>query len=138
MSAKLWTAANSIMLAMFILSTVVQFNDPDAPVWIAVYAAAAVLTGLEIRRRTPIWAAVTLAIIAFIWSGYIGRRVHGVSLSALVAQWEMKDVHVEEAREMYGLMIVGVWMTVIACVSFIYRMGRASGASSHDASRMPS
>lgn len=118
MTAKLWTVANAIMLVMFVFSTVVQFNDPDAPVWIAVYAAAAVLSGLEIRRSAPVWAALALALIAFVWSSYIGRVVHDVPLSALFAEWEMKDLRVEEAREMYGLMIVGVWMTAIASVSW--------------------
>ena len=118
MTAKLWTVANAIMLAMFVLSTVVQFNDPDAPVWIAVYAAAATLCGLEIRRSTPRWAPVALLIVAFLWAGYISLRVHGVPLSALVAHWEMKDIHVEEAREMYGLTIVGVWMIAIAVASW--------------------
>lgn len=118
MAAKLWTMANAIMLAMFVLSTVVQFNDPDAPRWIAVYAAAAVLSGLEIRRRAPVSAAIALALVAIVWSAYIGRAVHNVPLSALVAEWEMKDLRVEEAREMYGLMIVGVWMTAIAAAGW--------------------
>jgi hypothetical protein len=121
MNTKLWTTANVLMLVMFVFSTVVQFNDPDAPVWIAVYAAAAVLSAMEIRRRAPVWAAAALAIIAFVWSAYIGLRVHNVHLSALFAQWEMKDIHVEEAREMYGLMIVGVWMTAITLASWLRR-----------------
>ena len=123
MTAKLWTAANAIMLAMFVLSTVVQFNDPDAPVWIAVYAAAAILSALEIRRSAPLWAATALALVAFGWSAWIGRQVHNVPLSALVAQWEMKDLRVEEAREMFGLIIVGVWMTAVACASWMRRKG---------------
>src|SRR5205085_11221405 len=114
-------AANVVMLAMFILSTVVQFNDPDAPVWIAVYAAAAVLTAMEIRRRTPTWAAATLAVIAVVWSGYISLRVHNVPVAALFAQWEMKDIHIEEAREMYGLLIVVVWMLAIGVARLLRR-----------------
>jgi transmembrane protein TMEM220 len=121
MTAKLWTVANAIMLVMFVFSTIVQFNDPDAPVWIAVYAAAAALAGLEIRRSAPLWAASALALIAFIWAGYIGRFVHNVSLSALFAEWEMKDLRVEEAREMYGLIIVGAWMTAVAYVNWMRR-----------------
>jgi hypothetical protein len=121
MKATLWTTANVIMLAMFIMSTVVQFNDPDAPVWIAIYAAAAVMTALEIRRRAALWAAATLVLIAVVWSGYIGRRVHGVPFGSLFAQWEMKDIHVEEAREMYGLLIVAVWMAAIAVASGLRR-----------------
>jgi|SRR6185436_4648064 len=123
--SKLWTAANVIMLLMFVFSTVVQFNDPDAPVWIAVYAAAAVLSWLEIRRRTPLWAPLTLLAITVLWSGYIGRRVHGIAFFSLFSQWEMKDIHVEEAREMYGLLIVAVWMAAIAVSSWLRLRRRA-------------
>jgi hypothetical protein len=31
----------------------------------------------------------------------------------------MKDVHVEEAREMYGLTIVAVWMIAIATATWL-------------------
>jgi hypothetical protein len=120
-TAKLWTVANAIMLVMFVVSTVVQLNDPDAPVWIAVYAAAAALAGLEMRRSAPLWAAAALALVAFIWAGYIGRFVHNVPLNALFAEWEMKDQRIEEAREMYGLIIVGAWMTAVAHVNWMRR-----------------
>jgi len=121
MKGKLWTAANVVMLLMFVLSTVVQFNDPDAPVWIAIYAAAAALCFLEIRRRTPLWLPVAILVIAFAWSGYIGQRVHGIAFTSLFAQWEMKDIHVEEAREMYGLLIVAVWSTCVAVAVWLRR-----------------
>jgi hypothetical protein len=41
MTAKLWTVANWIMLALFAFSAVLQLNDPDPIAWVAVYAAAA-------------------------------------------------------------------------------------------------
>jgi len=113
MTARIWTVANVLMLGMFILSTVVQFNDPDAPRWIAIYAAAAVITGLEIRRRAPLWAAAAIAVVAYVWAAF-ANDYSGTPLRALVQHWEMQDVRVEEAREMYGLLIVAVWMTAVA------------------------
>jgi len=118
MPTKLWTVANVVMLGMFLLSTVVQFNDPDAPVWIAIYAAAAIVTAVEIRRRAPFLVAAALALIALTWSAYIGHRVHGIRFFSLFAHWEMKDIHIEEAREMYGLLIVALWMTAIGIAAW--------------------
>ncbi|MEO7822999.1 MAG: transmembrane 220 family protein, partial [Gemmatimonadaceae bacterium] len=46
------------MLLMFVFSTAVQLNDPDPLAWMAIYAAAAAVCGLEIRRRGPVWAPV--------------------------------------------------------------------------------
>lgn len=129
MKAKLWTAANALMLAMFALSVVVQYNDPDPIAWMAVYGAAAVLCGLELRRAASQWAALVLGLAALAWAGYIAFRVHDVPLGALVAAWEMKEVRVEEAREMYGLTIVGVWMLAIAGAAWS-RSKRAARAAS--------
>jgi hypothetical protein len=114
--AKLWTAANGIMLLMFLFSAVVQFNDPDPVAWMAVYLAAAAVCLVEIRRKTPRWLPMALGVIALVWSGSIAYRVRDVPISALFAEWEMRNLRVEEAREMYGLAIVGVWMLTIVAV----------------------
>lgn len=114
--AKIWTVANAIVLLMFVFSAVVQFNDPDPFVWMTIYVAAAVVCGLEIRRTTPRWLAPIVALIALAWSGHIATRAGDVPIGALFAEWEMRNLRVEEAREMYGLAIVGVWMLTIAIV----------------------
>jgi len=36
-----------------------------------------------------------------------------------VEQWEMKDVRVEEGREMYGLFIIFAVMTVISVIRWL-------------------
>ena len=125
MNVRPWTIANAVMLVLFAFSAILQFNDPDALVWIAIYAAAAVASGLEIRRSAPVWLPVVLALIAVVWALSIAPRAHDVPIGALFAEWEMKDLHVEEAREMYGLTIVAVWMIAIARASWM-RAKRAS------------
>lgn len=127
MKARFWTLANVIMLLMFLFSTAVQFNDPDPLVWMGIYGAAAVVCGLEIRRRTPAWAPAGVALIAIVWAGSLYYRAHDVPVSSLFAEWEMQDLRIEEAREMYGLLIVGVWMIVIASVG--WRRAKASPGS---------
>jgi hypothetical protein len=114
MKGRVWTLANVIMLLMFLFSVAVQVNDPDPLVWMGIYGAAAVVCGLEIRRRTPAWAPVAVALTALGWAGSLYYRAHDVPISSLFAEWEMQDLRIEEAREMYGLLIVGVWMIVIA------------------------
>ena len=116
MTARIWTLANWIMLLMFVFSAAVQFNDPDPLVWVGIYGAAAVVCGLELRRRTPLWAPVAVALIALAWAASLYSRAHEVPISSLFSAWEMRNLHIEEAREMYGLAIVGVWMIVIVTV----------------------
>ena len=119
MKARPWTIANAVMLVLFAFSAILQFNDPDALVWIAIYTAAAVASAVEIRRSTPVWLPTALALIAIVWALSLAPRAHDVPFGALVAEWEMKDVHVEEAREMYGLTIVAVWMIAIVTASWL-------------------
>ena len=116
MAETFWKLANGIMLLMFLFSAAVQFNDPDPLTWMAIYGAAAVMCGLEIRRRAPAWAPLTVALIALFWAGSIYYRVNAVPIGSLFAEWEMRDLRVEEAREMYGLTIVAIWMIVIVTV----------------------
>lgn len=116
MAERFWTLANGIMLLLFLFAGVVQFNDPDPLVWMGLYGVAAAVCGLEIRRRAPAWAPMSLAVIALVWAGTIFSRVHGVPISSLFAEWEMRDLRIEEAREMYGLTIVGIWMLVMVIV----------------------
>ena len=63
-TAKLWTAANALMLPLFVLSVVVQYNDPDPIRWMSIYGAAAVVCGLELRRKTPLWLPLDAALAA--------------------------------------------------------------------------
>ena len=124
MSAKIWTAANGIMLALFVFSAVVQFNDPDPLVWVAVYGAAAAVCWLEVRRRAKVWQPLALSLLAFGWAGILASRAYDVPIAALFAEWEMKDLRVEEAREMYGLTIVGIWMMLITIVRAVRAPGK--------------
>jgi len=112
---------------MFLFSAAVQVNDPDPLVWMAIYGAAAVVCGLEIRRRTPAWAPVAVALVALVWAGSLYYRAQDVPISSLFAEWEMQNVRIEEAREMYGLLIVGTWMIVIAAVG--WRRARLSAST---------
>jgi transmembrane protein TMEM220 len=127
MNAMAWTTANAVMLLLFAFSAILQFNDPDALVWIAIYAAAAVASGLELRRSAPVWLPIMLALIAIVWALSLAPRAHDVPIGALFAEWEMKDLHVEEAREMYGLTIVAVWMIAIATASWLRAKRGATG-----------
>ena len=119
MAGRFWTLANGIMLLMFLFSAAVQVNDPDPLAWMAIYVAAAVVCGLEIRRAAPAWAPAVVALIALAWAGALYHRANEVPIGSLFAEWEMRDLRIEEAREMYGLTIVGIWMIVISSVRWM-------------------
>jgi hypothetical protein len=114
-STRVWRAANALMLVMFAFSAAVQVNDPDPLRWIAVYGLATAACWLSLVGRARRWFPASLGVIALVWAATLAPRVLGrVPLGDVFGAFEMRDVGVEETREMYGLLIVAVWMCVLA------------------------
>lgn len=120
----LWKVVNCLMTAAFLFSVVVQYNDPDPLLWMAIYGAAAIVCILTIKGRGwwPLPAAVGL--IALVWAlSYAPQVIGKVRFGELFEAFEMKDERVEVAREMGGLLIVAFWMAVLMVFSL---RGRAA------------
>jgi hypothetical protein len=106
---------NGAMAALFAFAAAVQYNDPDPLRWMALYLAAAAACVLAVLGRLPRWLPIVVGIAALAWAATLAPHVLGrVGLGEMVEAWEMKDVRVEEGREMYGLLIVAAWMAVLA------------------------
>jgi hypothetical protein len=103
------------MLLLFTFGAAVQFNDPDPARWIAIYALAAVACLFSLLRRLH-WTLPTLiCIVALVWAATLARHVIGrVPFGDMFGAFEMKNVGIEESREMYGLLIIAAWMAVLA------------------------
>jgi glucan phosphoethanolaminetransferase (alkaline phosphatase superfamily) len=115
-------AANGLMLLMFAFSVVVQVNDPDPVRWMLIYGAAALASLLAFRRGLRWWFPALIGVVALVWSASIAPRVLGqVPFRDMFAAFEMKNEGVEESREMYGLLLLGLWMVVLAARSAIQR-----------------
>jgi glucan phosphoethanolaminetransferase (alkaline phosphatase superfamily) len=123
----LWTVANGLMCLAFAFSVIVQVNDPDPLSWMAVYGAAALISGLELKRLVrPLFPAL-LAAVALTWAATIAPRVIGkVPFGAMFAEFEMRNAGVEESREMYGLLIVAAWMASVAAAAAVRQRGRGA------------
>jgi hypothetical protein len=114
MTRWLWRAGDAVFLVMFGLSVAVQVNDPDPIGWVAVYGAAALCCGLALAGRLRWWLPAAVAGAAAAWSATIAPRVLGrVPWRRMFEAWEMHDLGIEESREMYGLLIVALWMGVL-------------------------
>jgi hypothetical protein len=108
---------SAIFTGLFLLGAAVQYNDPDPLRWMAIYLAAAVSSAFAARGRVAWQLPAAVALVALIWAATLAPAVIGsVEPGELVAAWEMKDERVEEGREMYGLLIIAVWMALIVTV----------------------
>jgi transmembrane protein TMEM220 len=103
------------MLVLFTLGAAVQLNDPDPVRWIAVYALAAAACLLSLLRRIHWALPALLCAVALTWAATLAPRVVGrVPFRDMFGAFEMRNVGVEESREMYGLLIIAAWMAVLA------------------------
>jgi hypothetical protein len=115
----LWTVANAIMCLAFLFSVIVQFNDPDPLTWVSIYGAAMLVCAFELRRRVHPLVPAAIALVALIWAATIAPRVIGqVPFGAMFAEFEMKNAGVEESREMYGLVLIALWMIAVASAAW--------------------
>jgi len=105
--------ANLIMAVLFLLSVVVQFNDPDPLQWIALYGLAFVSCCLSYFGRLPRLAPLALSLLSFAWAGLLRAEFS----SDVFASFQMVNLAVEQAREMFGLILTGLWMTVLTIFS---------------------
>lgn len=116
-------ALNVIMTVIFILCVVVQFNDPDPLLWIAIYLYAVVLTGMAAANRYTVFAPVGAAgylIGALILSPAFAGISNPVDL---VTDIRMDSKDVELARESGGLFICSAWMIVLSVIWYRRRKG---------------
>ena len=107
--------ANGVMSLLFAFAVVVQINDPDPFAWMAIYAFACVACVLAVFRRGHWLLPASVGAVAIIWTVTIAPRVLGrVPFLDMFNEFEMRDVGIEESREMYGLLMIAAWMTILA------------------------
>lgn len=112
--ARAFNFCNGLMLAMFLFSVAVQYNDPDPLVWMTVYGLAALACVLAWRRPAVAMAPAALGAACLFWVATLAPQVLGrVGFGELFAAWEMQDTRVEVGRELGGLLIVTIWMAVL-------------------------
>ena len=106
---------NIFFLVIYLLCAAVQYNDPDALPWVALYLSAAAMCAARLRKRLPEWLPKLLFIVSLLWMGALLPNIIGqVSPQDIAASLSMQTTAVEEAREIGGLFLVALWSGMIA------------------------
>ena len=106
---------NIFFLVTYLLCAAVQYNDPDALPWVALYLSAAAMCAARLRKRLPEWLPKLLFIVSLLWMGALLPNIIGqVSPQDIAASISMQTTAVEEAREIGGLFLVALWSGMIA------------------------
>lgn len=116
---------NVVMTVVFVLCVAVQYNDPDALLWILIYAYAVVVTAMAAADRYTIFSAI--GFVGFILGfAYLSPGFLEVDKPMdLVTDIQMDAKGVEVAREAGGLLITSLWMLVLSIVWFRRRRNPA-------------
>lgn len=98
-----------IFAALFVYAAIVQYNDPDAMKWYAIYGTAALASLLFALGKLRLLWAIVLAVfyLGFTWYTW-PEKFEGVTIG------EGDIVNIERGREALGLLIAGVMMIVYA------------------------
>ncbi|MFN0087214.1 MAG: transmembrane 220 family protein [Blastocatellia bacterium] len=105
---------NYVMIAAFLFSVIVQYNDPDPIRWMLIYGMAGAACVLSLLRRGGWVVPAAVGAAALAWALTLAANVLGkVRFGELFEAFEMKDARVEAGREFGGLMIIAVSMAVL-------------------------
>ena len=91
------------MAVLFAVWAYYQWNDPDSIPWVAIYAAASIVSLVFVTGKLPLAAPSIIGSVSVLWAAYLATQItYGPPLIAI-----------EEWREMMGLVVVVVWMGVL-------------------------
>lgn len=121
MPPPVFRVLNGLMTILFAAAAVVQFNDPDPALWIAIYGAAALCSALFLFGQCPRWMAATLSGAYTLGVLYLLAQVFGMVGFLDPTGQGMMGV-TEPGREMMGLLLTAAWTGVLA------RWGQAPGS----------
>jgi hypothetical protein len=104
--------ALGVFAALFVFAAAVQLNDADPWTWVAAYGVAALICGVAAAGvRVPVGVSVSVALSALAWSGYLAWVVFVAGNAQAMYPEETANpglLDLEEAREMFGLLLVAV------------------------------
>ena len=105
------------LLALLLgVAAIVNLNDPDPILWVALYGVAAVAAAWQAWKpgRVPVVLPALAGVAALVWALLLAPRVFGhVGFGEMWASWEMHNDRVEYGREFYGLLIACVSMGLV-------------------------
>lgn len=100
---------DAVFLVFFAYAAIVQYNDPDAALWIAAYGGAALACGLHLLDRLPKSLGLLVSGGSLLWALYLVFRD-----VVPVGFWDPTGVEMvsirETGRESVGLFIVAAWV----------------------------
>jgi hypothetical protein len=110
---------NTIFLLAFLAFAYVNFNDPDAWLWVSIYLVAAVCCGLAIFKKyypyiylAAIGFYLLYAIRLFFVTDGVRDWIVKYRKPSLVESMQATKPYIEKTREFFGLLIISAALTI--------------------------
>ena len=102
-----------VFAAMFAVSALLQYNDPDPIAWMLMWGAAAVVAALNFRGKSDCRVLAALAVVCVAWMALLAPgMIDFVRLGdwrLLTATMQAGQPLIEQAREFLGLGLILVY-----------------------------
>ena len=100
------------MAVLFLYSIAVQYNDPDALLWMLIYSVGLVLTILHLyEKASP--ALLLASLLGICGVTYLTLSIQDVELDNLFSSWNMRDRGVVQVGEAIGVLIQSLWLAYL-------------------------
>ena len=112
---RIFTISNYFVALLFIFAAAVQYNDPDSIRWIALYTSAALACIYWLFGSYQRWVCGVVLLICVIWliTIIVDLKTLSLNLADLVSSLEMKNETIEQYREIGGLILIAIWMSIL-------------------------
>ena len=114
---RTFAIANGTLASVFLVSALLQFNDPDPLRWFTMYVAAAIACVVAWRVRAGWWAPAAVGSVAVIWAAALSPILPALRFDDLAREMKAANPRIELSRELLGLLIIAGWMIVLVVVS---------------------
>ncbi len=108
---------NYLMVVVFAVAAVVQYNDTNALRWMLAYGAAFIISVRYAMGKLHWATATALASVCLIWALFKIPDLTAAGFRHMMDEVRMIQTGVEAAREFLGLLIVVVWAAILAVSS---------------------
>jgi hypothetical protein len=120
MQSRALIITNYFMLLVFLLCMVVQYNDPDSLIWMTMYGLAAITCVLSIRDKIHFSISIFIGFVGIVWAlTLLPDVISSYSTTDNLFTWKMNDLGVEKVREIGGLFIIILWMSILTLSNYL-------------------
>jgi len=120
MQSRMFIISNYLMIVIFFLCVIVQYNDPDSLIWMTMYGFAGIVCILAVLDKIHWSISIIPGILGLVWAlTILPDVISNYSATDNLFTWQMNSLDVEKVREFGGLLIIILWMSILTLSNYL-------------------